>query len=259
MRTFCVIPARMASSRLPGKPMKELLGLPLVLHVLRRCLAFNGFEKVIVATCDQEIYDAVIAEGQCAVMTAETHVRCTDRTAEAIRKLELDNDLNDFVIMVQGDEILVEPSMLESMVSVYQQSSPAAVNLVSPINSDEDVQSADVVKIVSTPDGKALFLSRAPIPSRTRNNSEQPFQQTGIIGFSVECLLAFETLNPTPLEKAESVDMLRLLEHGLTLHVVKTNIETLGVDTPRDFARAEKLLELDPFAQAYLQQASNAL
>lgn len=251
-RAICIIPARMGSARFPGKPLEKLAGLPLVLHVWERCRLYPGFERVAVATCDEEIRAACLAHGAEAVMTAASHERATDRVEEAATTMNLDLADDDFVLMVQGDEILVTPDMIATIVAAYTDSKSPVVNLVSPIRSTSDHDDINVVKIVAAPDGRALYLSRAPIPSRSRTKDMPPvWQQTGVIGFSAAFLRRFSRLPQTPLEKIESVDMLRVLENGLTLRVVPTDVETIGVDTPADLIRAEKILATDALTARY--------
>jgi len=255
-RNICVIPARMGSSRYPGKPLEKLLGLPLVLHVYARCRLYDGFERVCIATCDEEIADAAEAYGAEAVMTADTHERCTDRVSEAVGHLNLGLSDTDLVLMVQGDEILMAPDMARDVAESFRQSGAPVVNIASPITRAEDHDDPNVVKVVARPDGGALYFSRAPIPSRTFQ-ADVPqaipmYQQTGVIGFSAPFLDRFAELFPTPLEQRESVDMLRVLEHGLDVQMVFTDHETIGVDTPADRDRAEIILRTDPVTKMYL-------
>lgn len=252
MRSVCIIPARLGSSRYPGKPLAPLLGMPLILHVLNRCRLEKGFERVVVATCDHEIAEAVAAAGGEAVMTADTHERATDRSEEAVEKLDLGLSDDDFVLMVQGDEVLVNPEMTARMLGAYAETRPEVVNLVSRLYRPEDHDDPNTVKIVAAPNGDALYFSRAPIPSRARAKAPPMFQQTGVIGFAFAFLRRFSTLPQTPLEIVESVDMLRVLEHGFPLKLVFTDVETIGVDTPADLARAEQVLRGDTWTSSYL-------
>ncbi|MEE2722154.1 MAG: 3-deoxy-manno-octulosonate cytidylyltransferase [Pseudomonadota bacterium] len=252
-RSVCIIPARMGSSRFPGKPMATLLDMPMILHIYKRCCLYDGFDRVVVATCDEEIHDTVAAEGGEAVMTADTHKRCTDRTEEAIANLGLELRGDDLVLMVQGDEVLVSPDLLAEMVEVYRRDRPQVVNLISRIFRKEDQDDPNTVKVVSALNDQALYFSRAAIPSRARANSAPVYQQTGVIGFSAKFLAQFSRLEPTPLEIIESVDMMRILEHGYAVQLVRTESETIGVDTPADLTRAEKILAEDPATERYLQ------
>lgn len=251
----CIIPARMGSSRLPGKPLLPLNGLPMIIHILERCTQFEKFSRVAVATCDQEIFDAVADHGGEAIMTSERHERCTDRVEEAVDLLGDDITDSDFVVMVQGDEISVTPEMLSMIVEDYEKSGAPAINLVSRLYDPADYDSPDTVKVVASVDGRALYLSRSPIPSPARGTDAPVYQQTGIIGFTKKFLHMFSSLHPTPLEIAESVDMLRVVEHGLELRCVFTETETLGVDTAADADRAAKMLAEDPLTKKYYDEA----
>lgn len=254
MRSICIIPARMGSSRFPGKPLKPLLGMAMIQHIYLRCRLYSGFEKVVVATCDREIAEAVQAVGGEAVMTADSHERCTDRVQEALGHLALGLKNDDFVLMVQGDEIMVTPAMLEEIESRYRTSGADAVNLVSRLYSETDCDDPNTVKCVMAPDERILYFSRSRIPSRARAPEGFPvYQQTGIIGFRPSFLDRFSALPQTPLEKAESCDMMRLVEHGLPIYAVRSDIETIGIDTEGDRARAEQRLAQDPLTSAYLK------
>lgn len=250
---ICIIPARMASSRFPGKPMVGLLELPLILHVWHRCRLAKGLERVVVATCDQIIFDAVVAAGGEAVMTADSHPGCVDRTVEAIANLGLDLADDDLVLMVQGDEVMVTPEMIEQMLAAYAERPVPVVNLASLILSPADHDDHNCVKVCFAPDGRALFFSRSPIPSRSRvKDFPAVYQQTGVIAFSRAFLATFGRLERTPLEMVEQIDMMRTLEHGYAIRMVVAQRETIGVDTPADRDRAEDMLRADPVTRLYM-------
>ena len=254
-RAVCVIPARMASSRFPGKPLAKLLGMPLILHVLHRCRLCPGFERVVVATCDEPIFRTVVSAGYEAIMTASTHERATDRVQEAVTALDLGLADSDLVVMVQGDEALVTPALTAAIIDAYERDRPAVVNLGSRLYRVEDHDDPNTVKVVADPQGRVLYFSRAPIPSRARAAAVPMYQQTGVMGFAAEFLNRFSALEQTPLEIIESVDMLRVIEHGLPITLVRTDSETVGVDTPADLARAEMLMSDDPMTRRYLEVA----
>ena len=237
-RYTVIIPARMASSRYPGKPLEHILGMPMVEHVRRRALLAKGAGDVVVATCDQSIVDAVEAQGGRAVMTKATHARCTDRVEEAMHSLT-----GDIVVMVQGDEPLLVPDAVERVAQPLIDN-PAIVctNLLSPLESDADLQNPNIVKAVCALDGRVMFFSRSPIPYYRTKVDAPVFRQTGIMGFRASLLRQYSTLPETPFERAESVDMLRLLEHGLPIHGVVVNYPTIGVDRPEDVPVVEKWL-----------------
>jgi 3-deoxy-manno-octulosonate cytidylyltransferase (CMP-KDO synthetase) len=255
MKIVCIIPARMAASRFPGKPLKQLLGMSLIQHVYCRCRLFEEFDRVVVATCDQAIADNIAAIGGEAVMTADMHERATDRVEEAAGRLGFDLGDQDLVLMVQGDEVLVTPQMLSEIVAEFRRTRPAVVNLVSRLYSDDDHRDPNCVKAVVAQDRRILYFSRAPVPSRARTPDAPIYQQTGIIAFRADFLRQFSKLPQTPLEKIESCDMMRVVEHGLPISAVLTSIETVGVDTEADRARAEKVLAADPLTKIYLGRA----
>lgn len=250
---ICIIPARMASSRYPGKSLEPLLGLPLVFHVYERCRLFDGFFDVLIATCDDEIMAAAEAHGAPAVMTANTHERCTDRVQEAVEKRYPDIAGDAVVVMVQGDEILVSPDMITAVVDAQARTAAPVVNLGSRLYRPEDHRDPNTVKVVAGLDGRALYFSRAPIPSQARTANVPIYQQTGVMAFTREFLDRFASLRQTPLEIAESVDMLRVLENNISLYVVFTETETIGIDTPDDKARGEKMLAADSLVERYLK------
>lgn len=249
-RYTVVVPARMASSRYPGKPLVHILGLPMVEHVRRRALLAAGVGDVVVATCDQSIFDAVTAVGGRAVMTADTHERCTDRVEEAMRSLA-----GDIVVMVQGDEPLLVP---EAVVRVAQplldRPDVVCTNLLSPLESQADLSNPNIVKAVCALDGRLMFLSRAPVPFYRQHVKCPVFRQTGIMAFRTSLLRQYSALPETPFERAEAVDMLRLLEHGLPIHGVVVDYPTIGVDRPEDVPLVEHWLQSNDMQQVLLNQ-----
>jgi 3-deoxy-manno-octulosonate cytidylyltransferase (CMP-KDO synthetase) len=190
--------------------------------------------------------------GAEAVMTADSHERATDRVQEAIAKLGLRLADDDLVMMVQGDEALMLPSLAQEIVEIYERDKPAVVNLGSRLEREEDYDDPNTVKVVATPNGKVLYFSRSAIPSRARVKEVSVYQQTGIMGFAAGFLNRYSALPQTPLEIVESVDMLRVLEHGLPIALVRTEQETVGVDTPSDLAHAEALMRSDAIITSYM-------
>ncbi len=251
MKKICIIPARMGSSRFPGKPLAKALNIPVVIHVAKRCCLSPQLDYVGVATCDKEIQQVCEQYDIPVIMTSDKHERCTDRVSEAIEKLDFSLSDKDFIIMVQGDEILVTPDMIDAVINDYENNYLPVVNLLSRIYTTADHEDPNVVKVVSSPDQRALYFSRAPIPSTYRDKGAIIYQQTGVIGFSRIFLNEFSNLPQTPLEKVESIDMLRILEHGKPLRVVYTDQETVAVDVPYDLERASKILLQDELVKKY--------
>lgn len=241
----------MASSRFPGKPLVPLLGMALVMHVFERCKLYPEFSDVIVATCDEDIKGVVEERGGTVVMTASTHDRATDRVQEAVETRYPQLDDCETIVMVQGDELLVSPDMVDQVVETQRVTGADVVNFGSRINPAEH-KNPNTVKLVAAPDGRVLYFSRAPIPSVMRGGEIPMYQQTGVMAFTFGFLRKFSTLPQTPLEIIESVDMLRVLEHGFPIHVVLHERETIGIDTPADRTRGETLLAQDPITKNYL-------
>lgn len=245
-----VIPARMASSRYPGKPLASILGLPMVEHVRRRALLAHGIDLVSVATCDDSIKNAVEAYGGNAVMTKDTHERCTDRVEEAMQRLP-----GEIVAMVQGDEPLLIPDAVTQVIQpLLDDPGLDVVNLLSPLESPDDYCNPNIVKAVCDRRGNVIYLTRAPVPHFRQPEVVPVYRQTGIMAFRAAFLPRFSALPETALEKAESVDMLRLIEHGICIRGVVVRYTTLGVDRPSDVVLVESVLRSDPVQQALFER-----
>lgn len=254
MKTVGIIPARMASTRFPGKPLAPICGIPMLGHILFRSRMARGLDDVYVATCDQEIADYAATLDGRAVMTSDRHERATDRTAEAIDTIEKETgDTIGSVIMIQGDEPLVTPAMIDALARPLKEDKEVPVaNLISPIDDDDEFTDPNVVKIVLDRKGYALYLSREPIPSvKKYSGPVERFKQLGIIGFQRSFLPEFNRMQPTPLEKIESVDMLRVLEHGRKILTVVSPDACFSVDTPEDLAFVETIMKRDPLYARY--------
>lgn len=239
MNVVAVIPARMDSSRFPGKPLAPILGRPMLQWVYEGARACSLLSDVVVATCDEEIAAAARSFGATVAMTSPRHERASDRVAEAARNLDA-----DIVVMVQGDEPMVSPEMIEAAVDPFTDPDVVCTNLSSAIETEEDYADPNTIKLVVAASGDALYFSRSPIPAATR----QPFRQglahrqICVIGFRAPFLQEYARLSPTPLEQEESVDMLRILEHGLRVRIVPIASAPYPVDTPADVQRVERLL-----------------
>jgi len=261
MNIVAIIPARMASSRFPNKPMVEILGMPMIGHVYHRSKMGKCLSDVWVATCDQEITGYIRSIGGKAVMTADTHQRASDRAAEALLKIEeMTGASIDYVAMIQGDEPMLNPQMIEDLVDpVLQDSNLQVTNLIEMIHSQEDFENANAVKVVLDQEGFALYFSREPIPSRKKYAGEIPmWKQLGIILFSRKALLDYTRMTPTPLEIIESVDMNRFLEHGIRIKMIPTVHKSVGVDVPTDIDIVEPLLRKDLLLGKYLPGMNKA-
>ncbi len=249
-KIIAVVPARLKSSRFPNKPLARILDLPMVEHVRRRALLCGLLDEVYVATCDQAILDVVIRAGGRAVMTADTHERCTERVEEAMYSLK-----GDVVAIVQGDEPLLLPEAIQQVVSPFlEDDTLLCTNLVSPIESEKDFDDPDIVKAATDQNGFIMFFSRAPIPYFRQRVPCPVYRQTGIWAFKVDFLKKYSSLAPTSFEQVESIDMLRLLEHGYRILAVPTNYETVGVDRAEDVGTVEHILRTDPVQMALYEK-----
>jgi 3-deoxy-manno-octulosonate cytidylyltransferase (CMP-KDO synthetase) len=244
----------MGSSRFPGKPMVPILGVPMIGHCYFRTRLSGSMTSTYVATCDENIVNYIESIGGSAVMTSKSHVRATSRTVEALKLIESDlGEKFDIVVMVQGDEPLVQPSSIDRMLQEFSDPSISVVNLMSPIYSREAFIDSNNVKVVTNQCMDALFFSRQPIPYCWSDaESVKQFMQTGIIAFRRESLHLFEELPESPLERCESVDMNRFLEHSIKVRMVPIDCITIGVDTPDELLEAEKHLSHDETSLKYL-------
>jgi 3-deoxy-manno-octulosonate cytidylyltransferase (CMP-KDO synthetase) len=248
MNILALIPARMGSSRFPGKPMAKILGKPMIGHVYERVSKCVLLSKTVVATCDQEILEYIESIGGQAVMTSDKHERASDRCAEALGYLEKQDGVQyDIVVMVQGDEPMTHPDMItEAVTPMIDDRSIVVTNLLGDIDSNDEFEDRNCIKVVCDLNSNALCFSREPIP--TRKFGDVPMKkQVCIIPFRRDFLLDYTKLAPTPLEIAESVDMMRVLEHGLKVHMVSTSYETHAVDTKEDLIAVEKIMQQNKY------------
>ena len=244
MNILALIPARMGSSRFPGKPMAQILGRPMIGHVYERVARSSVLVTTAVATCDQEIFDYIQSIGGTAVMTADTYERASDRCAEALLKLEQTNQTRyDIVVMVQGDEPMTHPDMIKEAVQpMLDDPTIQVVNLLGEIKDVAEFEDRNCIKVVCDLEHNAMYFSREPIPTRCKIDSVPMGKQICIIPFRRDYLIEYTRLAPSPLEIAESVDMMRILEHGMKVRMVPTNHNTKAVDTPEDLKRVEHLM-----------------
>jgi 3-deoxy-manno-octulosonate cytidylyltransferase (CMP-KDO synthetase) len=251
-RVVAVIPARMGSSRFPGKPLAPLLGRPMIEHVVRRAAMCDLLDAVYVATCDEEIRSAVERFGGEVIMTSHAHERASDRVAEAAENFEA-----EVVVMIQGDEPMVTPSMIAAAVApLIEDAAVSCVNLARRIERRAEYVDRNTIKVVSNVRGDALYFSRAPVPADAfaRNaDGECPpvFKQVCVIPFRRDFLREFARLPQTPLERAESIDMLRAVEHGRPVRLVLIEEETHAIDTLEDLRLVEALMKDDPLVRLY--------
>ena len=244
MKVLALIPARLASTRFPNKPLAQILEKSMLQHIVERVQLCKEIDQVAVATCDQEIIDHIQGLGHQAIMTSDRQERASDRCAEAVTKLEKsENTKYDIVVMVQGDEPMTDPRMLSDVLRPFTDDpNLQVVNLYADIQPGE-FASTNCVKVVMDLVGNALYMSRAPIPVSMDGIERPSGKQLGLIAFRRQALQKFTELTPTPLEVNESVDMLRFLEHGIKIRMQRTIYRTHAVDIPSDIAEVERLMK----------------
>lgn len=236
-----ILPSRWGSTRFPGKPLHLIAGKPLIQHVWERCQKCSRLDEIVVATDDRRIQEAVEAFGGKVVMTSAHHPTGTDRIAEAMEC----SPHASHVINIQGDEPLIDPALIDELAEVMAADTgldmATAANPMSP--EDESVNDPNVVKLVQALDGKALYFSRSPLPFfRNRVPDLAVMRHKGIYAYRRDFLQRFVQWPPSPLEQAESLEQLRALENGASIHVIRTEDNSPGVDTPEQAAAIEILL-----------------
>jgi 3-deoxy-manno-octulosonate cytidylyltransferase (CMP-KDO synthetase) len=236
-----IIPARYGSTRFPGKPLADLLGKPVVQHVYERAREAQTLERLVVATDDDRIFQAVTGFGGEAVMTRSDHPNGTDRLAEAAADMEA-----EIVVNIQGDEPLIEGAVIDAAVQpLLADASIPMGTLVARITHPADLHNPNVVKVVIDRQGFALYFSRSLIPYARGGNGAQTvyYYHPGLYVYRKEFLLTYASLPPTPLEQVEKLEQLRALEHGYRIKVVETQHNSVGVDTPADLEHVKRLLQ----------------
>jgi len=236
-----VIPARYGSSRLPGKPLVDLQGKPLLYYVYQRSTKARTLSRVLIATDDDRIYRAARDFGAEVVMTEKTHRSGTDRIAEAVQNLEA-----ELVINIQGDEPLIDFLSIDQTVQLLIDDPVADMaTLKAPITSTEELLNPSVVKVVTDEQGYALYFSRAPIPYCRKNPDvfDHCYRHIGLYAYRRDFLMRFTKWTPSALEKTEDLEQLRALDHGALDLVGLTNTHVFGIDTPEDLERIRKLVE----------------
>ncbi len=248
-----IIPARMASSRFPGKPLKKILGISMIRHCYFRTRLCKNLKEVYVATCDEDIYEEINSIGGKAIMTSNKHTRASTRASEACQIIQKKHKLKiENIIMVQGDEPFILPEDLDKVINTFDDSTVQISNLMGHIKFKNIFLNKNNVKVVFDKKNNALYFSREPIPSLWQNKKhKEKFIQSGIIGFRFETLIKFNKLNETNLEILESVDMNRALENGIKVRMVPTNNIVFGVDTREDLIEANNIMKKDILINQY--------
>ena len=248
-KTLGVIPARIASSRFPGKPLKKILDIPMLAHCYERALLSGACDQLIIATPDQEIIEWSQSQGIPSVLTSHSHQRATERAKEALDILVEQGCNYDLILLLQGDEPQIFPDDINNLKDSFTGKDLEAVNLIFPIT-DNDLEDPNVVKAVTDNSLNIKFFSRSHIPF----NSTETFRQLGMIGFTTKALKYYTNIPPSELEELESIDMMRFLENDFCIQGVLSSSPILGVDNPEDIIKAEKMMSDDTIIHLYKEK-----
>lgn len=238
MKTLCVIPARYASTRLPGKPLADIAGKPMICRVYERASKAKRITEVLAATDDRRVYDAVVAAGGKAMMTSTDHPTGTDRLAEVARAYP---DM-ELIINVQGDEPLIEPQVIDDLSAAFDDDKGLQMaTVMTPMEEEIDQRNPNNVKVVTDKNGYALYFSRSLLPYPRYNKGVPVFKHIGIYAYKRDFLLQYAQMAPTPLEQTEALEQLRVLENGYRIKVIRTDFKFVGVDTMDDLVLVNEI------------------
>jgi len=239
MDFIVVIPARYKSSRLEGKPLIDLNGIPMIIRTYRQCLKAVSADKIFIATDSKLIEKVCVKEGAQVIITSSECLTGTDRVAEVAEKVKADTYIN-----VQGDEPLFNPEDLKLLISEVKKYPKEIITGYCEINDEKDFRNLNVPKVVIRPDGRLLYASRAPIPSNKSNKFEKGFRQVCVYAFPSKVLKIFsERKSKTELEKIEDIEYLRFLELGIDIKTLKMSQMSLAVDTPEDVIEVKEIIK----------------
>ncbi|MBR6012853.1 MAG: 3-deoxy-manno-octulosonate cytidylyltransferase [Selenomonadaceae bacterium] len=231
MKNICVIPARYASTRLPGKPLKDICGKPMICRVYERAKNSKLADEVIVATDDERIFQAVEKNSGRAVMTRADHKTGTDRLAEVAEKFP-DAEI---IVNVQGDEPLIDSNLIDELISEFlQDKNLQMATVATELTDEEEMKNPNNVKVVIDKNNNALYFSRSLIPYPRNSGKSKVYKHIGIYAYRKNFLLDFAKMDSTELEQAESLEQLRALENGYKIRVIKSDCKFVGVDTEED-------------------------
>ena len=237
-----MIPARLDSTRLPGKLMMDLNGSPVILSTLLNTIKTNLFDEVYVVTDSKEIYNYLIKHHKNILFSKENHVSGSDRIAEFAKNMEV-----DIIVNVQGDEPLIDKKSLQKLVNTFKLDKDKKIDLVSlmkVISNMEEIENPNNVKVVTDSDDFAIYFSRSPIPFNSASNPKlNYFKHIGIYGFRKKSLVDFYNSKPTKLELIEKLEQLRYLESGKKIKMVISNFDGIGIDTMEDLIKARNLFK----------------
>jgi 3-deoxy-manno-octulosonate cytidylyltransferase (CMP-KDO synthetase) len=239
MKAAAIIPARLGSTRFPEKPLAMLGGKCLITRVWEAVVATELFDEVIVATDSKRILDVVLAAGGKAQMTSSEHPSGSDRVAEVASGLEA-----DIIVNVQGDEPFITADVLKPLLDSFLDDAVQMASLMTPILDAEQLDDPGIVKVVTDAAGKALYFSRSLIPfDRDGGSGYNYMRHIGVYAWRRETLLSFVSLGMGKLERVEKLEQLRALENGIAIRMVETDYQGIGIDTPEDLEKAERIIK----------------
>lgn len=238
MKIIGVIPARYQSSRFPGKPLADICGKPMIWWVYQQCKKVTEFSEIIVATDDERIMSACVDYGMRVILTSPDHKTGTDRLGEVADKIDA-----DFYVNIQGDEPLIEPAVIQSVIR-YKEEHPNAeiINTMTGLRDDDDVKSNTIVKVVAS-DDLLIYLSRASVPFSKEGKDVYYKKHLGLYGLSKSALQYFSNRERGIVEKIEDIEMLRFLEGDRQVRIIEVTSSTIGVDTPEDIKKVEREIQ----------------
>ncbi len=237
MKFLCVIPARFASTRLPGKPLADIAGKPMIQRVYERALQAKRPDQVLVATDDDRVMAAIEGCGGKAMMTRADHPTGTDRLAEvAAAYPEI-----DVIINVQGDEPLIEPGVIDDLAAAFDEDPELKMATVMTPIGEEEKNNPNNVKVVTDKKGYALYFSRSLLPYPRVDTGIETFKHIGIYAYKRDFVMEYAKMEPTMLEKTESLEQLRVLENGYRIRVIRTESKFVGVDTAEDLEKVNEI------------------
>lgn len=232
MKFICIIPSRYASTRLPGKPLADIAGKPMIQRVYEQAAQAEKTDQVVVAVDNPMVYDAVVSFGGHAVMTREDHANGTDRLAEAVAHFP-DADV---VVNVQGDEPLITPDVIDALCRAFEEDESLSMATVATPMDPAEYNDPSAVKVIMNRRDEAMYFSRSliPYPRHAFTDDIYPYKHIGIYAYKKDFLLQYAQMAQTPAEQTESLEQLRVLENGYKIKVIKTNHQFIGIDTPED-------------------------
>ena len=243
MKSLGIIPARYASTRFPGKPLAMIQGKPMIQRVYEQAQKALSLTEVYVATDDPLIEIVVHGFGGMVKMTSTTHQSGTDRCAEVLKQLEKNGEIFDIVVNIQGDEPTINPGQIDIVIESFEDTSVDISTLAKKIESEEELFNSNVIKVIKNQLNNAIYFSRHPIPFQQKKNHSKwleefdYFKHIGIYAFRSGILKTITKLKRSPLEISESLEQLRWIENGYSIHIEETNFESIAVDTPEDLSK----------------------